>query len=472
MTAVPAPDPVPPADALGRVHFVGIGGAGMSGIARILLARGIAVSGSDARESRTVTALRALGAVVHIGHAASNVAGVDTVVVSSAIRPDNPELVEARARELLVLPRAAALVAVMAGRRAVAVAGTHGKTTTTSMLTVALQHCGADPSFAIGGSLNESGANAHNGSGDLFVAEADESDGSFLLYSPEAAIVTNVEPDHLDHYGTGEAVTAAFEAFAHRVLPGGLLVVCADDPGARLLGQQARDAGIRVQSYGEAEDAGLRVEELRLAGPGSRWSAVYHGRRLGEVKLRVPGRHNALNSAAALATALGLGFPAAEVREGLAAFTGTRRRFEAKGTVAGIRVYDDYAHHPTEVEATLRAARGVALGGRLVVAFQPHRYSRTAAFRDQFGAALALADEVVVMEVYPAGEDPLPGATGASVAAAVQLPPEQVCFEPSWSAVAGRLAERARSGDVVLTLGAGDVTMVGPEVLELLGTRR
>ncbi|RKS74121.1 UDP-N-acetylmuramate--alanine ligase [Motilibacter peucedani] len=471
MSAVPAPDPVPPADALGRVHFVGIGGAGMSGIARILLARGATVSGSDARDSRALAALRALGATTFVGHAAEHVAGADTVVVSSAIRPENPELVEARARGLLVLPRAAALAAVMAGRRAIAVAGTHGKTTTTSMLTVALQHCGADPSFAIGGSLNESGANAHNGSGDLFVAEADESDGSFLIYTPAAAIVTNVEPDHLDHYVTGEAVDEAFVQFTRRVVPGGLLVTCADDPGAVRLAQRARAEGVEVRTYGESEAADVRLESLVVAGAGSSARAVADGSRVGELTLRVPGRHNALNAAAALTMATGLGFAAEQVLEGLGRFTGTRRRFEAKGTAGGVRVYDDYAHHPTEVEATLRAARSVAHGGRVVVAFQPHRYSRTAAFSDEFGRSLAFADEVVVMDVYAAGEDPLPGATGEAVAAAVPLAPGSVHYEPSWSAVAGRLAAAARPGDIVLTLGAGDVTMIGPEVLALLAER-
>ncbi|MGN6334040.1 MAG: UDP-N-acetylmuramate--L-alanine ligase [Motilibacteraceae bacterium] len=465
MSAVPAPEQTVPADQLGAVHFVGIGGAGMSGIAGIMLARGLTVSGSDAKDSRVLAALRALGARVVVGHAAENLEGVDTLVVSSAIRPDNPELVEARARGLLVLPRASALASVMAGRRAVAVAGTHGKTTTTSLLTVALQHCGADPSFAIGGHLNESGANAHNGSGDVFVAEADESDGSFLLYSPAAAIVTNVEPDHLDHYADAAAVDDAFLAFAARIEPGGFLVVCADDPGARRLAERASAQGVDVRSYGESEDVDLRVVDLEEIGGGTRFEAVLRGRRLGAVELRVPGRHNALNAAAALLTGIGLGFSAAELREGLGVYTGTRRRSELKGSAAGVRVYDDYAHHPTEITAVLRAFRTVADDGRLVVAFQPHRYSRTAAFRDDFGAALGLADEVVVMEVYGAGEDPIPGATGASVAAAVPLPAEQVRFEPSWSAVAGELVRRTRPGDVVLTLGAGDVTMVGPEVL-------
>jgi UDP-N-acetylmuramate--alanine ligase len=472
MAAVPAPAQTPAAEQLGRVHFVGIGGAGMSGIARILLARGMRVSGSDAKDSVTLAALRALGARVHVGHAGGNVAEADTVVVSSAIRERNPELVAARERGLLVLPRAAALAAVMAGRRSVAVAGTHGKTTTTSLLTVALQHCGADPSFAIGGNLNESGANAHNGSGDVFVAEADESDGSFLLYAPHAAIVTNVEPDHLDHYGSPEAVAEAFDAFADRVLPGGFLVTCADDAGARRLAAAARARGVDVRTYGTADDADLRIEDLRLRGLGSSFQPVARGRRLGRVDLRLPGRHNAANAAAALTAGLGMGFAAERLCQGLGMFTGTRRRFEHKGTAAGVRVYDSYAHHPTELSADLSAAREVAEGGRVVVAFQPHLYSRTRHFAEQFGVSLGLADEVVVMDVYAAREDPVPGVTGAIVAAAVPLPPQHVVFEPSWSAVATHLAERAKPGDLVLTCGAGDVTMIGPEVLELLREAR
>jgi UDP-N-acetylmuramate--alanine ligase len=461
-----------PAEELGRVHFVGIGGAGMSGIARIMLARGLPVSGSDAKETVTLAALRALGATVHVGHAAEHVGNVDTVVVSTAIRPTNPELVEAQRRGLRVIHRAGALAAVMAGRRAVAVAGTHGKTTTTSLLTVAIQHCGADPSFAIGGNLNESGANAHNGSGDVFVAEADESDGSFLLYSPRAAIVTNVEPDHLDHYGTPEAVAEAFDAFVDRIEPGGFLVACADDPGAQRLAETARRRGVTVRTYGVSPDADLRLVDLTTRGLGSSFEPVAVGRRLGRVDLRLPGRHNALNAAAALAAGIELGFPVERLREGLGSFTGTRRRFEHKGSVGGVRVYDSYAHHPTELSADLAAAREVADGGRVVVVFQPHLFSRTRFFADDFGRALGLADEVVVMDVYAAREDPVPGVTGALVAAAVPLPPQQVVFEPSWSAVAGHLAERAKPGDVVLTCGAGDVTMIGPEVLERLESLR
>ena len=453
---------------LGAVHFVGIGGAGMSGIARVLLARGTRVSGSDAKQSRTLLALQALGATVHLGHDASHVADADTVVVSTAIRQDNPELVEARRRGLSVLIRAEALAACMAGRRGVAVAGTHGKTTTTSMLTVAVQHCGVDPSFAIGGDLNEAASNAHHGSGELFIVEADESDGSFLAYRPYCAIVTNVEADHLDLYGDAAAVEVAFEDFVATIDPAGFLVVCADDPGSRRLAEHARAHGVDVRTYGTSEDADLRLSGLSISGTTSRYEPVYRGRRLPAVVLAVPGRHLALNSAGALLLAIGLGLHGPTVVEGLAGFTGVRRRMELKGTVAGVRVYDDYAHHPTELLAQLEAAREVVGQGRLVVAFQPHRYSRTLAFAAEFGSALALADEVVVMEVYAAGEDPVPGATGATVAAAVPLPSERVLFEPSWTAVPARLAERARPGDLVLTLGAGDVTAIGPEVLRLL----
>jgi UDP-N-acetylmuramate--alanine ligase len=450
-----------------HVHFVGIGGAGMSGIARIMLARGYVVSGTDAKDGREVAALRALGATVHVGHDAAYVAGADTVVVSTAIRPGNPELLEAERRGLRVIRRAEALAEVMRGRRGVAVAGTHGKTTTTSMLTVAAQHCGVDPSFAIGGSLAESGVNAHDGTGDLFIAEADESDGSFLALEPLVAVVTNVEPDHLDHYADAAAVDEAFREFLGRVRPEGFVVACADDPGSARLAAYGRDAGLDVRTYGESEGADLRLDKLMLD-DGARADVVHLGRRLGALRIPLPGRHNAANAAAALLAGLGLGLPWADLREGLAAFTGTRRRFDLKGSGRGVRVYDDYAHHPTEIRATLAAARQVAGEGRLVVAFQPHRYSRTAAFRQEFGQALALADDVTVLEVYPAGEDPVPGASGASVAAAVPLPADRVRFEPSWSAVAAVLASRAQPGDLVLTLGAGDVTMIGPEVVALL----
>ena len=371
----------------------------------------------------SLAALRALGATVHVGHDAANVGEVDTVVVSTAIRETNPELVEARRRGLRVLHRAGALASVMVGRRAVAVAGTHGKTTTTSLLTVAIQHCGADPSFAIGGNLNESGANAHNGSGDVFVAEADESDGSFLLYSPTAAVVTNVEPDHLDHYGTAEAVEEAFDAFARRVEPGGFLVACADDPGAVRLAASAREARHRRPhlrrgprrrpAAGRPGDPRPRqlVRGGAAAAGGSAGSSC--GCPAGTTRSTPPPRWRSASGSASRVERL---------REGLASFTGTRRRFEHKGTVGGVRVFDSYAHHPTELTADLVAAREVVDGGRVVVVFQPHLFSRTQAFAAEFGTALGLADEVVVMDVYAAREDPVPGVTGALVAAAVPLP--------------------------------------------------
>ena len=462
---------IPAAEALGRVHFVGIGGAGMSGIARIMLARGMAVSGSDARESAATAALRALGARVEIGHAATHLGDADTVVVSTAIREDNPEVVAARAGGLPVLPRAAALAAVMRGRRGVAIAGTHGKTTTTSMLTVALQHSGGDPSFAIGGNLNESGANAHDGTGDVFVAEADESDGSFLLLTPQVAVVTNVEPDHLDHYGTAKAVEQAFVDFVARVAPAGTLVVCADDAGSRRLARAARATGVKVRTYGQAADADVRVADLDTASGTARFRLVVHGRRRGLLALQLAGRHNALNATAAYAAGLALGFASSDLIGGLAAFTGTRRRFELKGIAAGVRVYDDYAHHPTELTAVLTAAREVARGGRVIACFQPHLVSRTKFFAAEFGAALALADEVVVMDIDAAREDPEPGVTGALVADAVPLAAEHVTYEASWSATPAILASMARPGDLVITFGAGDVTLVGPEVLLLLAER-
>jgi UDP-N-acetylmuramate--alanine ligase len=451
------------------VHLVGVGGAGMSGIARILLARGVTVSGSDAKDSLALRALTALGATIHVGHDAAHVPdGVDAVVVSSAIRPDNPEVVAAGERGIPVEPRAAALAALMAGYRGVAIAGTHGKTTTTSMLTVALQRCGADPSFAIGGDLNEAGSNAHHGTGDVFVAEADESDGSFLRYAPWAAVVTNVEPDHLDHYGDAAAYHAAFAEFAARVSPDGVLVACADDPGAMAAASSAR---CRVVTYGTSAGADLRIDSVMLSGQRSSFELVERGRRLGVCWLSVPGRHNVLNATAAIAVGLALGQPLGDLRAGLQEFGGARRRFEARGSARGVRVFDDYAHHPTELVATLTAARDVAGAGRLVVAFQPHLYSRTRAFAAEFGTALGLADEVVVMEVYAAREDPVAGVSGRIVAAAVPLPPERVVFEPSWGAVAKHLAARAEPGDVILTLGAGDVTQLAPEVLAALEER-
>jgi UDP-N-acetylmuramate--alanine ligase len=457
---------------LGRVHFIGVGGGGMSGIARIMVTRGVPVSGSDAKDGRVLAALRVLGATITVGHAPENLGAADTVVVSTAIQDGNPELVAARSRGLRILPRAAALAAVMVGRRGVAIAGTHGKTTTTSMLARALQHCGVDPSFAIGADLNEPGSNAHDGAGDIFVAEADESDESFLLLSPLVAVVTNIEADHLNHFAGLEEIHRAFELFAERIEPGGFLVTCADDAGSVRLAEYARRAGIDVRSYGTSAHADVRIDAVAITGATSTFQVVARGRRLGAVSLKVPGLHNVLNATAAIVVGLGLDMPFADFAAGLTVFTGARRRFEPKGAVGGVRVFDDYAHHPTEIDVTLRAAREVAGQGRVVVAFQAHHYYRTADFCAEFGRALALADDVVVMEVYAPGEQLLAGGTGTALAAAVTLPAEHVVFEPSWSAVAAHLARRARPGDIVVTMGAGgEVAMLAPEVLEELRRR-
>lgn len=453
-----------------RVHLIGIGGAGMSGIARILLARGAAVSGSDAKDSRTVLALRALGADVSVGHDAAHLPEPPaTVVVSSAIRESNPELAAARERGLPVVHRAQALAALTEGRRLAAVTGTAGKTSTTSMLTVALQHCGLDPSFAIGGDLAASGSGAHEGSGDVFVVEADESDASFLAFSPAVAVVTNVEADHLDHYGSAEAYVAAFDEFLGRIVAGGTLVTCLDDPGAAALASRAQERGIRVRRYGRAAGADARLVDFRPDGTGARVVLAHDGREH-LLRLAVPGEHMALNALAALLAGVELGAEAEALLAGLAAFDGVRRRFEFRGRAAGVAVYDDYAHHPSKVAAQLRAARQVVDGqadgrGRVVVAFQPHLYSRTRDFAAEFAEALGLADEVVVLDVYGAREDPQPGVSGALIADAVPLPAERVRFVPRWEDVPAVVAGIAAAGDLVITMGAGDVTVLAPEIL-------
>ncbi len=461
---------VPAAEDLGRVHFVAIGGAGMSGVARILLAKGVSVSGSDARESTLLHALAAEGASVHVGHDAALVDDADTVVISSAIRDGNPELQAAHTKGLPVLHRAQALAAAMGGSRRVAVAGANGKTTTTSLLTVALQACGIDPSFAVGGELAKHGTNAHLGTGDVFVVEADESDGSFLVYRPEVAIVTSVQADHLDFYGDLATVEEAYRAFVGTIVPGGLLVACADDPGADALAEFARSQGVRVLTYGESpgSDAFLSGEVHR----GLAWSAILTMDGVTHrLRLLVPGHHNVLNATAAfVAATAGLGQEPEPVLSGLASFSGTRRRFEPKGRAAGVQVVDDYAHNPGKVAAVVDTATQLvadAATGRLVVVFQPHLYSRTRSFARELGAALAAADVVVVMDVYAAREDPEPGVSGRLVAQAVRAarPDADVHYVPSWAAVPGVVAGLLRPGDLLLTVGAGDVTMIGPEVL-------
>jgi UDP-N-acetylmuramate--alanine ligase len=464
-------DEVLTAEQLGRVHLVGVGGVGMSALARLLLTRGIPVSGSELRDWPALHGLRALGGVIHMSHQPSNLDGVDTVVYSTAIPQDHLELVEARQRGLRVLHRAEALAATMAGRRAVAIAGTHGKTTTTSMATLILQHAGLDPSFVIGGEISEVGSNAHHGSGEYFVVEADESDRSFLLYRPFVAVVTNIDADHLNTYGTIERLADAFLEFCQRVQPGGFVVACADNPGTRELAQRARDAEITVYTYGEAADADLRLTEITTSATGVRYLATVDGESLGEVALPVPGRHLALNSAAAVLTALRLGIPAASIVEGLASFPGVRRRFELKGTADGVRVYDEYAYHPTSITAALNTLREVAGDGRVIVVFQPYRVYRTRDLQAEIATALALADEAIVLEVFGPGEVREPGEGGAALTAAIDLPAEAKVFVPDWDAAPAEVARRAGEGDVVVTMGAPPISLMGDELMAALTER-
>jgi UDP-N-acetylmuramate--alanine ligase len=468
-------EPVP-AVSLGRVHFTGIGGAGMSGIARIMLARGIPVSGSDAMPSALLDDLRAQGARVHVGHAPGNLGSLgagDTLVLSSAIRPDNPELAEATRRGMRVLHRAAALASLMTGRRVIAVAGTHGKTTTTSMLTTVLRECGADPGYVIGGVLNETGLGAEDGAGLDFVAEADESDGSFLLLSPDVAIITNVEADHLDNYASLDEIEAAFTKFGERV--SGMVLTCADDPGAEAVAGRL-DPG-RVRRYGQSCHADYRLGDVRSQGMAVSFAVTADhspfGELLSQMTVHVPGHHNALNATAAFAAAVELGFAPPRVTAAIAGYRGARRRMELKGGADGVQVLDSYAHHPTELAADLRAARDIIAGnegaGRVIAVFQPHLYSRTRIFAAEFGAALGLADEVIVLDVYAAREDPEPGVTGALVADAV--PGGRARFVPDRTQVPPVIAGIAQPGDVVLTMGAGDVTLLGPQLVDALRRR-
>lgn len=446
---------------LGRVHFIGIGGVGMSAVARIMVARGVPVSGSDAKDLPVMTELAAAGARIAVGYGAANIGDAQTVVAGSAIRSDNPELVAARAAGLPVLHRSEALTATMGEDLVVAVAGTHGKSTTTSMITVLLQGAGLDPSFAIGANVPALGVNAAHGTSGVFVAEADESDGSFLNYRPRIAVVTNVEPDHLDFYGTPEAVYESFDRFTTLLPADGVLIACADDAGALALAERTAARGnTRVVLYGTSERSDLVLHD---GGPGAVSVASPAGRFA--LELQVPGRHNALNAAAAFAVALELGVEPSAAARALAHFSGASRRFELKGEARGVRVFDDYAHHPTEVTAALTAARSVAGGHRVHVLFQPHLFSRTREFAKEFADALNLADTALVLDIYPAREDPIPGVSSQLIAE--HLAPGGRLVKPDTAVDA--LAAAAGSGDIILTVGAGDVTAFGPKIVQALG---
>jgi UDP-N-acetylmuramate--alanine ligase len=451
------------------IHFIGIGGAGMSGIARICIDRGMEISGSDIKNSTTLEALSLRGGKIHIGHQPSNIGAAQTVVISSAIKESNLELKAAREEGVHVLSRAQALATLLDGYTSIAVAGTHGKTTTTSMLTIVLQNLGWDPSFAIGGTPHDSRSNSHHGHGVHFVVEADESDGSFIEYHPEFAIVTNVEVDHVDHFADEAAINRAFEELLTTVKRG--VVLCADDAGSARLASKARQLGLETYLYGQSDLADLRISHLYTAADSSVYRATWQGRTLGEVRLAIPGEHNALNSAGALTMALVLKAPAQEAISALGTFTGVGRRFELRGTAKGIRVIDDYAHHPTEIRATIATARLAARDGSVIAIFQPHRYSRTLAFSQEFAEALRTADKVVLLDIYGAGEEPIPGASSAAIVAEIKAQGGSAIFEPNLMRAIDEASAKAQTGDIILTLGAGDVTSLGPQIISAINER-
>lgn len=467
---------------LSRVHMIGIGGSGMSGLARILLSRGMEVSGSDVKDSTPVEVLRTMGAKVSVTHKAENLdllGQKPTVVVTSfaAIPQDNPELVAARDADIPVIRRSDLLAELMQDRTQVLLAGTHGKTSTTSMVVSALQAAGKDPSFAIGGQLNRAGTNAHHGKDDIFVAEADESDASLLRYEPDIAVITNIEPDHLDYFGSAEAYFQVFDDFAERIKPNGTLIVCVEDEHAAELGRRAVESGVQVVGYGSSKalaqypdiSAGAEILNEEV---GRETTAVTVKLPSGEVSydLQIPGHHMVLNSAAALIAGELAGAKAQALAEGLSDFTGVRRRFEYRGTAGdNIRVYDDYAHHPTEVAAVLGAARekvtAEGLGGRVVVCFQPHLFSRTIEFADEFAKALSLADAVVLLDIFGAREQPVEGVSSRIISDKI-ADDVDVTYEPDFSAARQTVAEMTNSNDLVLTMGAGSVTLQAAEILE------
>lgn len=453
-------------DAAGRVHFVGIGGAGMSGIAHLFLAAGIPVSGSDIRDTDTVAGLRAKGVTITIGHDASAIGAADTLVVTGAIGEDNPEYLAARDRGLPIVHRAVALAWLTRRRRLVAVAGAHGKTTSTAMIVTALRALGADPGFVNGGVLRALGVSALPGSDDLFVVEADESDGSFLLYHSAIALVTNVDPDHLDHFGSEGAFKHAFVEFARGASEG--VVISSDDPGAVEITPML--AGRRVTTFGEHPESTVRVHSVEL-GAAVAFRIDWEGRELA-VELRVPGLHNALNAAGAFGVLVGLGFDAQQSIEAIAGFDGTERRFELSGEVGGVRVYDDFAHHPTEVRAALAGARAAAGGGRIIPLFQPHLYSRTRLMAAEFAETFEeLADHTIIVPIYPAREEPEPGVTGRLIAERFEDAAGAEYVE-DWDEAVARAAEIAEPGDIVMPMGGGDIYRIIPALLEALARGR
>ena len=446
-----------------RIHFIGVGGAGMSGLAEVLLNMGYQVSGSDLKATDVTDRIVTLGGRVFLGHTSSNVEGAQVVVYSSAVRPDNPELVRARANGIPVIPRADMLAELMRMKYGVAVGGSHGKTTTTSMVAAVLQRGGLDPTIVVGGRLKTLGTNALLGHGRFLVAEADESDGSFLRLAPAVTVITNIDREHLDHYKDLDDVRQAFIYFANRVPFYGVSVLCADDDNVRAILPKVTK---RTILYGTRPEAEIRGTGLEMMPGGSRFRVEDAGKRIGLIELCVPGRHNALNALAAVAVGLELEIAFEHIAEALASFHGVGRRFELRGEAAGVRVVDDYGHHPTEIAATLAAAKGVG-AGRVLVVFQPHRYTRTASLREEFGRCFGDADKVWVMDVYAAGEPPIPGVSGNTVVESARAHgAAHVAYAPTASEAVEAALREARPGDLLLTLGAGDVSKLGEILLD------
>jgi UDP-N-acetylmuramate--alanine ligase len=450
-----------------HVHFVGIGGIGMSGIAEVLLNLGYRCSGSDLKESDVTRRLVTLGAAVAYGHRAENLTDADVVVISSAVRKDNPEVVEAKLRKTPVIPRAEMLAELMRLKYSIAVAGSHGKTTTTSMVATVLAAAGLDPTAVVGGKVNVLDSNAKLGKSELMVVEADESDGSFLKLLPSIAVVTNIDPEHMDHWGTLDALKQGFAEFCNRVPFYGLNVLCLDHPHVQALMPHIEK---RFVSYGTSHTADYRLEDVRLSGYSTSFRAFRRGEALGEFTVRMVGAHNALNALAVIAVAEEIDIPLDTVRAALAGFGGVQRRFTIRGEVNGVTVVDDYGHHPAEVRATLAGARE-AFGRRVVVAFQPHRYTRTRDLLPEFATAFNDADVLFLTQIYAASEDPIPGVNGRALAEAIEAHGHRdVTFVDRRADLPSVMLPRLKSGDIVLTLGAGDITQVGPELLQLLHT--
>ncbi|WP_027396288.1 UDP-N-acetylmuramate--L-alanine ligase [Anaerovibrio lipolyticus] len=448
-----------------KVHFVGIGGAGMSALAKILVEKGYNVSGSDVKESVMTGILRDLGAKVFIGQRAENVQDTEAIVVSSAIRENNPEVVEAKRLGLKRLHRSDVNAFLINNSKGIAVAGAHGKTTTTSMLGVSLDYEGVSPSIIIGGEVDYLGSNAKLGKSDYLVSEADESDGTFLKYYPYIGIVTNVENDHMDHYGTMENIIKAFTQFLNQIREDGWGVVCFDNENIRNI---VKNVNRKIVSYAIDHEADYVAANIKADASGTSFDVIHKGENLGTVKLNVPGRHNVLNAMACVVTGITLGQSVAQMAEGLTMFNGAKRRFQTKGKAHGVWVVDDYAHHPTEIATTLKAARQTQ-PKRLVCAFQPHRYSRTQLLQKEYGSCFKDADLLVLTDVYSAGEDPIPGVDGELLVKEVaEQTGQKTVYIKDKKEIAAYLKSIAQEGDLIMTMGAGDIVKCGEELVELL----